>query len=217
MSDSYEYQGQADSGSLSSGYNSQTFLIDRMLNARHTAMPVKVMRAPYDSNGNAIPPGTVGPTGFIDVLPMVNQLDGNGNATPHGTVYGVPYARLNGGNTALIVDPAVGDIGIMTIAESDISSVKATKAPANPGSRRRNDFADGLYIGSILTGTPTQYVAATASGLVIADKNGNTVTMGSGGMTLVPAGGGTVKIGTGAHFVLIDGGSGVSTNLKADG
>ena len=96
--------------------------------------------------------------GFVDVLPLVNQIDGNGVPTKHDTVHNLPYFRLQGGTDAVIMDPYVGDIGLAIFAHRDISIVKKTKAQANPGSRRQNDWSDGLYLGGFLNGKPVQYV-----------------------------------------------------------
>jgi hypothetical protein len=111
--------------------------------------------------------GGVAPVGFVSLQPMVNQLDGYGNAMPHGEIFNVPYFRLQGGANAIILDPQVGDIGWAGFADRDISSVKATKAQANPGSRRKFSMADAVYMGGILNGTPSQYVAFSSSGISI--------------------------------------------------
>jgi phage baseplate assembly protein gpV len=94
---------------------------------------------------------------------------------PHGTIYSVPYFRLQGGANAVILDPQVGDIGIAVFAESDISSVKAAKAQANPGSARKFDMADGLYLGGFLNGTPSQYVQFSASGITLLSPSAVTI------------------------------------------
>lgn len=112
--------------------------------------------------------GALAPVGFCDVNPMVHQIDGEGtNVTPHGVITGIPYFRYQGGANAIILDPQVGDIGIMICAGSDISAVKAKKAPNVPGSFRRNDPADGLYIGGFLNAVPTQFVRFSTTGVEI--------------------------------------------------
>ena len=107
----------------------------------------------------------VSPVGTVDVQPMVAQLDGQGNAYPHGTIHNIPYFRLQGGSNAVIIDPQVGDIGMCGFCSRDISSVKANKAPSNPQSLRRFDYADGLYFGGFLNGTPEQYVHFKEGGI----------------------------------------------------
>jgi len=151
----YGERGPYDSTTDIAAY---AFLIRRILNRISTSIPVKVI---------AVAPGAVGPVGSVDVLPLVNQVDGLGNATPHGVIHGLPYSRIQGGTNAVIIDPKVGDIGIATFASHDISSVKANKAQSNPGSRRRFDWSDGMYIGGILNGTPDQYVEFNDTGINI--------------------------------------------------
>lgn len=111
--------------------------------------------------------GGLSPVGFVDVQPLVNQVDGNGVPVPHGVIHNLPYFRLQGGQNAVIIDPQPGDIGMAAFASRDISSVKANRAQANPGSARRFDMADGMYFGGLLNGAPTQYVQFSAAGITI--------------------------------------------------
>lgn len=148
--DQLGYRGAADATSGGSPYNENLFLIHQVLAAVSTAKLVRV-----EAVTNA---GDLSPVGFVDVLPLVNQLDGENNAVPHGVVHNLPYFRLQGGTNAVILDPQVGDIGLANFADRDISAVKSAKDVANPGSKRRFDMADGLYHGGFLNGTPQQYV-----------------------------------------------------------
>lgn len=122
-------------------------------------MPVQIVSCTND--------GGLSPFGFVDVLPLVNQIDGNGNPTPHTTIHNFPYVRIQGGANAIILDPQAGDIGIALFASRDISKVKNTQAQANPGSLRQYDFSDGMYIGGILNGVPQQYIQFSPSGISI--------------------------------------------------
>lgn len=140
-------------------FNQQTFVIQQLLNKLQTATLVKI-QAVTNSGG-------VSPVGFVDVLPLVNQVDSDNIATPHVTIYNVPYMRLQGGGDAIILDPKIGDIGICVFASRDISKVKNTKSQGNPGSLRKYDWGDGLYVGGVLNGTPTQYVQFSTSGIKI--------------------------------------------------
>jgi hypothetical protein len=142
-----------------SEFNALSFLANQILSTRNVATLVQV-KAVTNAGG-------LSPSGFVDVLPLVNQLDGAGNKTPHGVIHNLPYFRLHGGDNAVILDPQVGDIGLAVFADRDISAVKATKAASNPGSKRRSDFADGLYVGGFLNGTPSQYVQFSTAGIKI--------------------------------------------------
>lgn len=162
------YWGQQRGLSAQTKFNELWFVLQTMMarNATTTLVQVKAC-------SNA---GGVSPVGTVDVQPLVHQLDGSGNIMPHGIVYGLPYLRLQGGSSAVIMDPKPGDIGIAVFASSDISKVKSTKAAAAPGSFRRFDMADGLYLGGVLNGTPTRYVRFTDSGIEIVDPSEITLT-----------------------------------------
>lgn len=73
------------------------------------------------------------PVGSVDVLPLVMQQTGDGHAVPHDVIYNVPYIRVQGGKTAIILDPQVGDIGAIMICGRDISGVKETRAASIRG------------------------------------------------------------------------------------
>jgi len=168
MTNDLGYRGAADATSGGSPFNEQLFLIRQVLAEISTAKLVEVIAVT-----NA---GDLSPVGFVDVRPLVNQLDGSDNAVPHGTVYNLPYFRLQGGTDAVILDPKQGDIGLAVIADRDISAVKSTKAQANPGSKRKFDAADGLYIGGFLNGVPQQYVRFSAAGIGIVSPTKITLT-----------------------------------------
>lgn len=184
MSDDNAYQGAADPSAADTHYNTLLFLIHQELAKLRTSIPVKIVKAPYDKDGNTIEPGTAGPIGFIDVKPMVNQLDGQDNPIEHGTVYRLSYHRYQGANGAFISDPAVNDIGHMVINDRDTSVVRKTNDVANPGSRRKHDLADGIFYGSPQAGAPDQYFSWTTTGFRVLDKNGNTIVGGPTGVTI---------------------------------
>ena len=149
MSNVNGYAGTLDVTAGQGEYNAFAFICSSLINKICTMQPVLVM---------AVGASTV------DVQPMVAQIDGDGTPTPHGIIHGLPYQVLQGGTSAIIMPPIVGDIGFAVFASHDISSVKANKAPSNPGSRRRHDWADGVYIGGILNGVPTEFIQFTNGG-----------------------------------------------------
>lgn len=177
MTNTYAYQGAQDQGSDATEFNSTDFHIRQVLaTSVRTAVPVKVIRAPYDENGTAIPRGSAVPTGYVDVQPLVNQLDGRGQPTQHGVVYKLSYYRYQGGNFAIISDPVVGDVGKMVIADRDTSVVRKTRGQiSNPGSTRKFDPADGTYFGTMLAGAPQSYVSYDGSVLHIVVPAGQQV------------------------------------------
>jgi len=153
------YQTALDPSETSGEYNATRFLVMQLLAEVRTVALVQVK-----SCTNA---GGVASVGFVDVQPLVNQIDGSGKGTPSGIIKGLPYVRIQGGMNAVILDPEIGDIGIALFADRDSSRVKATKKAANPGSRRKFDQADGLYIGGVLNGVPQQYVRFESGGMTL--------------------------------------------------
>jgi len=148
-------------------YNAIRFMIQQMLAKVRTATLVEVKKCTNS--------GGVAAVGFVDVQPLVNQVDGSGAVVPHGIIRGLPYMRLQGGANAVIIDPEIGDIGIALIADRDSSKVVSTKKAANPGSMRKFNLSDGLYLGGVLNGTPQQYVEFSSGGIKL--TSGTKVTI----------------------------------------
>lgn len=120
----------------------------------------------------------------LTVQPMVAQVNGAGQTVAQPQITGVPFLRLQGGTNAVIIDPAIGDIGICLFASRDISAVKRTQAAAGPGSLRRHNLSDALYVGGLLNGVPVQFISFLADGIHIHTPNtifleGNVVATGT--------------------------------------
>lgn len=175
------YKGLNDLAAAGSEFNAHSFLVWQILNTVRTATLVKVVNVTND--------GDLSPVGFVDVQPLVAQLDGHGNVMPHGVIHNIPYFRIQGGTDAVIIDPKQNDTGICIFADRDISAVKSAKGAATPGSRRKFDMADGLYIGGVLNGVPQQYIQFTSSGIVARSPNAITciapqINLGADGQSL---------------------------------
>jgi hypothetical protein len=168
--------GQQDPSDSASDHNVLLFTIKQTL-ARTRTMTLVKIKAVTNT-------GALAAVGFVDVQPIVKQLDGQSNSTPHGTIFNVPYTRIQGGKNAVIIDPEVDDIGWMAVADRDISAVKDAKAEANPGSMRKFDLADGVYLGGILNAQPEQYVRFHSGGIEFVDKNANNMTFGPDGISI---------------------------------
>ena len=150
--DEQAFTGMAGLSDVNGEWNRLQFAIRSVMNQMVTSSLVLV---------KAVGDGTV------DVQPMVAQVDGAGNAVPHGTVHGLPVWQLQGGVSGVIITPAVGDIGLAIFTATDISGVKRAKAPTTPGSARRFDWADGIYLGGCLNAPPTQFVKLDDDGVTI--------------------------------------------------
>ncbi len=152
--------GYRPSRSISSGsgeVNQLQFLVRSLISKMSSSAPVEVISVTND--------GGVSPIGYVAIRPLVQQIDGDGNVIDHGIIYNVPYMRIQGGSNAVILDPQVGDIGIAIFCDKDISAVKATGAAAPPGSARRFAMSDAVYLQSILSSAPSQYVRFSAAGI----------------------------------------------------
>lgn len=162
--------GQQDPSDFMSEYNALIFIIRRQLARVSTAKLVLVQAVDTDAK-------------TVDCLPMANQLDGVGNATPQGQLFAIPYLYAQAGSAAMIMDPVVGDKGLMVCCDRDISAVLATKDIANPGSYRKLDAADGIYLFGLpgLNEAPTRWIKWTDSGIDITDQNNNKLTSAATG------------------------------------
>lgn len=151
--------GAQQASSTWGDYNNIMFAVQQALGKMQTATLVRIEACTNE--------GALSPVGFVDVTPLVNQLDAAGVPTPHTTIFNVPYLRVQGGTSAIIIDPVVGDIGMCAFASRDISKIKSTKEQGNPGSFRQFSFSDGMYLGGMLNGEPEQYVMFNADGIKI--------------------------------------------------
>ena len=208
MSDSQGAFGQQGSFDANSELQRISFLIQQHLGNVRVGCPVKVI---------AVHGGGLGPAPTVDVQILVKQMDGVGNSVPHSTIYGVPATRIQGGKSAIINDPKVGDVGHIVIADRDISSVKANSgAESNPGSFRRHDLADAVYVGAMLnSGAPNQYIWFTSTGIVLHDVNGNVIQTTASGIEITDKNGNVINMTAASVYikpssVLYLGGDGIS-------
>ena len=127
------------------------FIIQQLISNIQTMIPVEVTSV-------SVPTDTLAPIGRCSVKILVQQIDGNNNVYSGGTVINVPYLRVQGGKNAVVLDPVVGDVGLCGFCERDISMVKRTGAEAAPNTRRQYSLNDAVYMFTMMSGTPEQYV-----------------------------------------------------------
>ena len=159
-------------------HNVIRFIVSQMFGTISTVRLVKV---------TAVHPGAGNPPamGTVDVQPLVNMIDGNSNATEHKVVNGIPVVRLAAGSNAFVIDPVVGDIGLLLVCDRDISAVKENKDLSNPSSFRKFNMADGIYLGGILGDAPGRYFQFKSDGnFKLADAAGNVLETGPTGFVL---------------------------------
>jgi hypothetical protein len=163
------YLGFMDPTSSQGMFNQIAFIAKQLDGKIGTMLPVQVVGTTSS--------GLVAPPGALTVVPQVNQIDGQGNPTPHGKIYNIPFQRVANGDSAIIMDPEVGDLGMAFVAMRDISKFKSTKAQANPGSFRRYNLSDSIYLGSIFSGTPTQFIQFLLGAMGINITSPQTITL----------------------------------------
>lgn len=154
--------GQQGTGTTDDDYNTLAFVFWLFMQKVQTNTLVKVISCTNS--------GGLSPVGTVTVQPCVNQMTGNRQAVAHGQIFNCLYSRMTGGDSAVIMDPKAGDLGMMAFCSRDISGVVANQGPANPGSFRMFDWADGIFTANVPLGkTPTQYVRfSDTDGIVIA-------------------------------------------------
>jgi hypothetical protein len=143
--------GQQDTSTTTDDFNTLSFVFWLLMNNIQTATIVKVISCTNN--------GGLSPVGRVTVQPCVNQMTGNRQSVAHGQLFNCLYSRVSGGRNAIIMDPEPGDLGLMVFCSRDISGVVANQGPANPGSFRKFDWADGVFTMNVPLGiTPNQYV-----------------------------------------------------------
>lgn len=154
--------GQSNPFSDSSEYNYLSFVIARALDEVQTVSIVQVKAVDTDAL-------------TVDVQVLTNIMTGASTSVPHGVISARPYHRLQGGDGAIIIDPVVGDIGVMVFASRDLTAVLASKGLANPGSQRKFSWSDGVYFGGIRNSAPAQYLKIDSSGITIVSPTAVTI------------------------------------------
>lgn len=178
----------------------QLFIITKLLRQIHTADLVKVL---------AVYP-TAGKVGFVDVQPLVLDQDTNGVVIAQTPIYKIPYFQLQGGHSAVILAPAVGDIGLAIFAERDITNVKATQKESAAPTDRVFNTADGLYVGGVLNADPTQWVKFNPAGGIDISSSGALTLEAATTISLSAPNGITQTTGAGTWQMTA---SGITTNL----
>ncbi|MDI2112083.1 Gp138 family membrane-puncturing spike protein [Commensalibacter nepenthis] len=142
-----------------SSLNTLVGIIDNALSSVSTAMPVTVLQV-YENH-------------TLDAMPMVDMLDNQGKSVKHAPITGIPYARLQGGDYGLIIEPKAGDKGLVVFASRDISDVVESKGKAKPASLRKHSMSDGMYIASLLYEEPKTFIKITGDTVEIEATNIN--------------------------------------------
>ncbi len=169
--------------SPTSQFNARNFEIEMRVGAVNTATLVKVTKIKSK--------GEVATVGAISAQPLVQMVNGINETEDHAPIHNLPYVRMASGKKGIIMDPSEGDIGLVVCADRDTSSVKKSKKVGPPGSGRKHNLADGVYVGTCLSKeAPECYIRFTDDNkIIISPDNGSTVLTVEKDKTTVDVGG----------------------------
>lgn len=159
----------------------QEFIIRDLIRKVHTASPVRVLAVRTVNDR----------VGFVDVVPLVEDVDTNGAVIEQTPIYNVPFLRVQGGQSAVVLDPADGDIGLAVFAERDTTALATTLQAGPAATARSHSSADGFYFGGFLNGAPTQWVKFLAGAAGIDIHTPGDLTLSAAGAITLTSGGAT--------------------------
>ena len=159
----------------------QEWTIIKLIREIHTATPVRVLAVRPVSDR----------VGFVDVIPLIEDTDTNDAVIEQAPIYNVPYLRMQGGPSAVILDPAVDDIGLAAFVERDASALATTLQAGPAATKRAYSSADGFYFGGFLNGAPTQWVKFLAGAAGIDIHTPGDLTLSAAGAITLTSGGAT--------------------------
>ncbi|HBT4923468.1 TPA: hypothetical protein MB374_001527 [Klebsiella pneumoniae] len=113
--------------------------------------------------------------GIVDLEGLLYTVNANGESlNDGGRFFSIPYLRLQRGSSAVVMNPVVGDIGLMVCCDRDITGIKDTKTGSVPTSGRLHSAADGIYLTSIacLSTNPSQYIEFSDNKITIVAPHG---------------------------------------------
>lgn len=139
---------------------SQKFIFERLLSGAFFIELVQVLAVRGEM-----------PNLVIDALPLVARTDPSGAMIDNSPVFNVPVFRLQRGASAIIMNPVVGDIGMMAVCDRDNSIARANLKQSVPGTKRSHSKSDGLYLGGFLNQPCTQYIEFADSAINITSPN----------------------------------------------
>ncbi|NNS07347.1 phage baseplate protein [Erwinia sp. JH02] len=171
----------------SSDADAQAFAFDRMLSGNHFIKYAQVTAV----RGAA-------PNLVVDVLPLVAEIRNSDRTIIMGSeVFNVPVWRLQRGSSAIIMNPVVGDIGMIAVCDNDTTVARKTRKESVPGSNRKHSLSDAIYLGGIINSEPTQFIEFADSELNITSPNPVNITCSAANIT---AANGVLVDSPTAHF-----------------
>ncbi|AYN25782.1 phage baseplate protein [Buttiauxella sp. 3AFRM03] len=116
------------------------------------------------------------PNLVVDAIPLLSRTDRTGAMIANSTLYDLPVFRLQRGNSAIVMNPVVGDIGLIGVCDRDTSLIRANLKESVPGSKRKNSKSDAIYFGGILNQIPTQFIEFADGAINITSPNPVNIT-----------------------------------------
>lgn len=123
------------------------------------------------------------PNLVVDAIPLVTRTDQSGAMIQNSTIFNIPVFRLQRGSSAIIMNPVVGDIGMIAICDRDTTLVRANRKESVPGSGRKHSKSDALYLGGFLNDQPTQFIEFADGAINITTPNPVNITCSSATVT----------------------------------
>lgn len=136
------------------------FNFNKLLAGHYFIEPVKVISI----SGTA-------PNIVLDVMPLVMQQDPTGNPIENNALYNVPLWRHQRGNSAIIMDPVVGDIGLIAVCDKDTTLVRTSLGQSAPATNRKHSKSDAVYLGGVWNQAPTQYIEFADNSINVISPN----------------------------------------------
>ncbi|HDL7179810.1 TPA: phage baseplate protein [Yersinia enterocolitica] len=124
------------------------------------------------------------PNLVVDVLPLVAEVRSSDRTIIRGSqIYNIPVWRLQRGESAILMDPVAGDIGLIAVSDVDISVARSARKESVPGSLRNHSQSDAIYFGGVLNGQPTQFIEFADGAINITSPNPVNITCSKANIT----------------------------------
>ena len=166
----------------------QEFIIQSLIHSTiNTAELVRVL---------AVTP-TSDRVGFVTVQPLIQDATTDDTVLAQSPIYNVPFLRIQGGVSAVIIDPAINDIGVAIFAQRDITTQKATLQQGPAATGRTYSTGDAIYMGGFLNAAATQYVQFLPGAAGINITSPGNIALNAGGNISITAGGAITSTSSG--------------------
>jgi hypothetical protein len=123
------------------------------------------------------------PSLVVDVLPLLSRTDRTGAQIDNSIIYSIPVWRLQRGGSAIIMNPVVGDIGVIAVCDRDTSLVVANRKQSVPSSKRTHSKSDSIYFGGVLNMPPSQFIEFSDGSINVTSPNPVNITCSKANIT----------------------------------